>query len=49
MAAARAALSHRSWKNLSATKRGYLMWKLAELMEENQRTLATIDTWDNGL
>jgi aldehyde dehydrogenase (NAD+) len=33
---------------MSATKRGNLMIKLSQLVEENAETLATIETWDNG-
>ncbi|KAI5924851.1 aldehyde dehydrogenase domain-containing protein [Camillea tinctor] len=46
--AAHKALNDPSWKKLSATDRGILMWKLAELMEENRELFATIDAWDNG-
>lgn len=48
MTAARAALKHNSWKRLSATDRGILMTRLAELMHEKRELLATIDAWDNG-
>ncbi|KAJ9208839.1 hypothetical protein DTO021D3_56 [Paecilomyces variotii] len=46
--AARKALKDPSWKDLSPTDRGYLMNKLADLIEKHQETLATIETWDNG-
>ncbi|TIA09839.1 aldehyde dehydrogenase-like protein [Aureobasidium pullulans] len=46
--AAKAALKKPDWKLLSATDRGLLMNKLANLMEENAELLATIDSWDNG-
>lgn len=46
--AAKAALGHPSWKLLPATDRGRLMSRLADLIEENQELLATIDAWDNG-
>ena len=46
--AARAALKHESWKQLSATDRGALMYKLADLMEQKRELFATIDAWDNG-
>ncbi|OAA80636.1 Aldehyde/histidinol dehydrogenase [Akanthomyces lecanii RCEF 1005] len=46
--AARAALKDPSWKLLSATDRGILMTKLAELMESKRELFATIDAWDNG-
>jgi aldehyde dehydrogenase (NAD+) len=47
--AARKALHDPSWKKISATERGNLLLKLAELVEKNQEILATIDTWDNGM
>ncbi|KAI0392104.1 aldehyde dehydrogenase [Xylariaceae sp. FL0594] len=48
VAAARAALNHESWRDLPATDRGRLMFKLADLIEEDKELLATIETWDNG-
>ncbi|KAI0521965.1 aldehyde dehydrogenase [Xylaria bambusicola] len=42
------ALKEPSWKHLSASDRGALMWKLADLMEQNRELFATIDAWDNG-
>ena len=47
--AARKALKDPSWKQLPATDRGVLMLKLADLIEQHKETLATIETWDNGL
>ncbi|KUL90320.1 hypothetical protein ZTR_01938 [Talaromyces verruculosus] len=46
--ATRKAFKHPSWKLLSATARGDLLLKLAELVEQHRETLATIETWDNG-
>ena len=46
--AARAALKGEAWGDLPATERGHLMLKLADLIEANKETLATIETWDNG-
>ncbi|KAI2615640.1 aldehyde dehydrogenase [Hypoxylon sp. NC1633] len=45
---ARAALNHESWRDISATERGKLMFKLADLAEQEKEILATIETWDNG-
>ncbi|KAI1340648.1 aldehyde dehydrogenase domain-containing protein [Xylariaceae sp. FL0016] len=45
---AQKALKDPNWKRLAATDRGNLMYKLADLMEENRELLATIDAWDNG-
>ena len=46
--AARKALYDPSWRDLPATERGKLMRRLADLVEENRETLATVETWDNG-
>ncbi|TIC96805.1 putative aldehyde dehydrogenase-like protein [Colletotrichum higginsianum] len=46
--AAHAALRHESWKGISATDRGAMMYKLADLIEQHKETLATIEAWDNG-
>lgn len=46
--AAHAALKHESWKLLPASDRGALMYKLADLIEQNREIFATIDAWDNG-
>lgn len=48
VAAARKAFNDPSWRDLSGTERGDLMFKLVRLIEENKETLATIETWDNG-
>jgi aldehyde dehydrogenase (NAD(P)+) len=45
---ARKALKDPSWKALPPTERGKLLVKLAELVEKNAETLATIEAWDNG-
>ncbi|MEW9673779.1 aldehyde dehydrogenase family protein [Ammoniphilus sp. 3BR4] len=46
--AARKALEHGPWKTLSASERGRLIYKLAELMEAHQEELAQLETLDNG-
>ncbi|RYO82997.1 hypothetical protein DL766_005550 [Monosporascus sp. MC13-8B] len=46
--AARAAFDHESWKDMSGTERGLLMFRLADLIEQHKEVLATIETWDNG-
>lgn len=46
--AAKKALHDPSWADLPPTDRGQMMYKLAELMEQNREVLATIDAWDNG-
>jgi acyl-CoA reductase-like NAD-dependent aldehyde dehydrogenase len=47
--AARKALAADSWKLLPPTERGNLMLKLADLVDQHKETLATIETWDNGM
>jgi acyl-CoA reductase-like NAD-dependent aldehyde dehydrogenase len=34
---------------MATTERGDLMYKLSQLIEEHKETLATIETWDNGI
>ncbi|KAJ5790430.1 uncharacterized protein N7518_007441 [Penicillium psychrosexuale] len=46
--AARAALNNPCWRDLPGSDRGKLMNRLAQLIEENRTTLATIETIDNG-
>ena len=48
VAAARAAFKNPAWRDIHATDRGALMYKLASLIDEHAETLATIETWDNG-
>ncbi|KAJ5570434.1 uncharacterized protein N7459_009864 [Penicillium hispanicum] len=46
--AARVALNDPSWRDLPGVERGKMMNRLAQLIEENRETLATIETCDNG-
>ncbi|KAF4120785.1 aldehyde dehydrogenase (NAD(P)+) [Geosmithia morbida] len=46
--AAHKALKDPSWKELSPTDRGKLMFRLADLLESKAEVFATIDAWDNG-
>lgn len=46
--AARAAFNNPEWREMANTDRGALIYKLAELCEQEKETLATLDTWDNG-
>jgi aldehyde dehydrogenase (NAD+) len=46
--AARKAFDEGPWSKMSASERGRLMYKLAELMEENKEELAQLETLDNG-
>lgn len=48
VAAARKAFKDPSWRDISSTERGDLLYKLSALIEEHKETLATIETWDNG-
>lgn len=46
--AARKAFDEGPWSKMSAAERSRLIYKLADLMEENKEDLAQIDTLDNG-
>ena len=48
--AARKALEDRGgpWRKMSASERGRLLWKLADLVEKNIDELAELETLDNG-
>jgi acyl-CoA reductase-like NAD-dependent aldehyde dehydrogenase len=37
-----------AWRSLSASERGRLLWKLADLIEKNIEELAELETLDNG-
>ncbi len=46
--AAHKALEKGPWKNMDARERGRLLYKWADLMEENSRQLALLESIDNG-
>lgn len=46
--AAREAFENGPWSKMSPSTRAQLMYKLAELMEENKEELAQLETLDNG-
>jgi phenylacetaldehyde dehydrogenase len=46
--AARAAFETGPWPNLTASERGRLIWKLADLLEENLEEFAQLESLDNG-
>ncbi|KAF3886001.1 MULTISPECIES: aldehyde dehydrogenase family protein [Nostocales] len=46
--AARAAFNKGEWRTMSATRRGELLYKLADLIEQNKEELAQLETLDNG-
>ncbi|HKD36212.1 MAG TPA: aldehyde dehydrogenase family protein [Pirellulales bacterium] len=48
VAAARDALEHGPWSKMDARERGRLMFKLADLIEEEFDELAALETLDNG-
>lgn len=48
VSAARAAFRSPTWRDIPSGTRGSLIYKLADLIEQNSETLATIETWDNG-
>ncbi|KAH7125804.1 aldehyde dehydrogenase [Dactylonectria macrodidyma] len=46
--AARAAFNHPTWRDIAPASRGVMIGKLADLIEANKETLATLEAWDNG-
>ena len=48
VAAARRAFDEGAWRKMSATERGNLLYKLADLIEANKDELAALETLDNG-
>jgi phenylacetaldehyde dehydrogenase len=46
--AARAAFDHGPWRKMTASERGKLMWKLADLLEKNLEEFAQLESLDNG-
>ena len=46
--AARAAFETGPWSRLTSSERGRLIWKLADLLEENLEEFAALETLDNG-
>ena len=46
--AARSQFDHGEWSRMDARDRGHLMYKLADLLEENAAELAALETLDNG-
>jgi aldehyde dehydrogenase (NAD+) len=48
VAAAKAALEDPAWRDLTQTARGKLLYRLAELIEENAEHLGRIETSDSG-
>ncbi|HLO84728.1 MAG TPA: aldehyde dehydrogenase family protein [Nostocaceae cyanobacterium] len=46
--AARKAFTSGEWSKISATRRGELLYRLADLIEENIEELARLETLDNG-
>jgi phenylacetaldehyde dehydrogenase len=46
--AARAAFESGPWSKLTPSERGRLIWKLADLLEENLEEFAELETMDNG-
>ncbi|QOJ15294.1 MAG: aldehyde dehydrogenase family protein [Planctomycetia bacterium] len=48
VAAARRAFEEGPWSKMTASERGRLMYKLADLIDENRKELAALETLDNG-
>lgn len=46
--AARAAFTSGEWSKMSASRRGELLYKLADLIEQNIEDLARLESLDNG-
>jgi phenylacetaldehyde dehydrogenase len=46
--AARKAFDHGLWRKLTASERGRMIWKLADLIEQHTEELATLESLDNG-
>src|SRR5450755_1210267 len=46
--AARAAFDTGPWRRLTPSERGRMIWKLADLIEQNLEELAELETLDNG-
>ncbi|KAF1841656.1 aldehyde dehydrogenase-like protein [Cucurbitaria berberidis CBS 394.84] len=48
VAAARKAFKSPEWRDIDTNARAELLYKFAQLIDENKELLATIETWDNG-
>ena len=46
--AARAAFENPAWRDMTPSKRGRLLWKLADLLESRTEEFARLDSLDNG-
>src|SRR3954463_15356611 len=46
--AARKAFDSGPWRKMTASERGRLIWKLADLLEQNLEEFATLESLDNG-
>ena len=46
--AARKAFDHGPWRKMTASERGRLIWKLADLLEEHTEEFAYLESLDNG-
>jgi len=46
--AARSAFANPKWRNMNPHKRGQVLWKLADLLEENAEEIQRLETMDNG-
>ena len=48
MAAARRAPNEPSWRDITATARGKLIFRLADLIETHAQTIGEVETTDSG-
>jgi phenylacetaldehyde dehydrogenase len=46
--AAREAFDHGPWRRLTASERGRMIWKLADLLEQHTEEFAVLESLDNG-
>ncbi len=46
--AAREAFDHGPWRKFTASERGRMIWKLADLLEQHTEEFATLESLDNG-
>src|SRR5260370_16906093 len=46
--AAREAFEHGPWRRMTASERGRLVWKLADLLDKNIEEFAYLESLDNG-
>lgn len=48
IAVAAARTAFKTWKKMTGVERGDLLFKMVQLMEEDQKTLSAVEAWDSG-